>query len=172
MSARRAQSVVMQPRRIDPAQIELRPETPGDSGAVAAIVREHLGETLAGLPPELRDGPLLDIQVRTREAGLAAAFPHLSRRVAVVEGRTAGLLLLDRSGESLHVVEIVVAGPWRRRGLGSALLARVIDEAGTAGRPATASIFPGNTASLALFETAGFQLESAPGDAQVRARIS
>lgn len=161
----------MKPSRIDPARIDLRPEAADDAGAVAAIVREHLAEGLAGLPPEHRDGPLLDMQVRGREAGLAAAFPDLSRRVAVVDGQVAGLLLLDPSGAGLHVVEIAVAGGWRRRGLASALLARVAGEARAAGRPATASIFPGNTASLALFEAAGFRLEATPGEAQVRARL-
>lgn len=160
----------MKHSRIDPAQIDLRPETPADADAVARIVREHLGEALAGLPPEMRDGPLLDIQVRGRETGLAA-FPDLSRRVAVVDDQVAGLLLLDFRPEALHVVEIAVAGGWRRRGLASAVLARVVADARAAGRPATASIFPGNTASLALFESAGFQLEAHLGDAQVRARI-
>lgn len=160
----------MKPSRIDPAQIDLRPETPGDADAVARIVREHLGETLAGLPPEMRDGPLLDIQVRGREAGLAAV-PDLSRRVAVVGEEVVGLLLLDPGPMALHVVEIAVAGAWRRRGLASALLARVVAEARAAGRAATASIFPGNTASLRLFEQAGFELASTPGDAQIRARI-
>ncbi|KQW81827.1 GNAT family N-acetyltransferase [Brevundimonas sp. Root1279] len=160
----------MKPSRIDPAEIDLRPETPADADAVARIVREHLSEALAGLPPEMRDGPLLDIQVRGREAGLTA-FPDLFRRVAVVGGQVAGLLLLDPRPETLHVVEIAVAGVWRRRGLASALLARVVDEARATGRPATASIFPGNAASLALFGAVGFQLETSPDAAQVRARI-
>lgn len=159
--------MVMKPSRIDPAQIDLRPEIPADADPVAAIVREHLGEAL---PPALRDGPLLDIQVRGRDAGLAA-FPDLDRRVAVVSETVAGLLLSARLDGALHVVEIAVASGWRRRGLASTLLAGVVTEAHAAGLPATASIFPGNAASLALFEAAGFRLEMRPGDAQVRARI-
>lgn len=158
--------------RIDPARIELRAETVADAGTIAALVREHLGESLSGLPPEHRHGPLLDLQVRGREAGLNAAYPNLDRRVASIDGVVAGLLLLDFSAGSAHVVEIAVASGWRRRGLATALLAAVVAEARAAGLPATASIFPGNTASLALFESAGFRLESQPGDAQVRARIS
>lgn len=147
--------------------VELRPETAADADVVDGWVRAHLIAALGGFDP----GPLIDMQVRSRDAMLAQRFPDLERRVAWVGEVRAGSLLTGPLDGALHVVEIITAPDWRRRGVGAAVLAAVAEEAQAKGRDVTALIFASNTASLALFAAAGFAVDLPPAAAQATARL-
>lgn len=147
--------------------VELRPETAADADVVDGWVRGHLIAAMGAFDP----GPLIDIQVRSREAMLAQRFPDLERRVAWVGEARAASLLTGPLDDALHVVEIITAPEWRRRGVGATVLAAVAGEARTMGRDVTAQIFASNTASLALFAAAGFAVDLPPAAAQATARL-
>lgn len=153
--------------------VELRAETAADAAFVDDLVRDHLQGAL-GLPPAqggFDPGPLLEMQMRSREAMLTQRFPDLERRVAWIGGERAAMLLTGSLDGALHVAEIIIAPAWRRQGVGAEILAQTAAEARAAGQDVTAHIFVTNTASLALFAAAGFTLEQSPGAAQTAARL-
>jgi RimJ/RimL family protein N-acetyltransferase len=77
------------------------------------------------------------------------------------DGKLVGLLTGDREDDRLIIYDFFVAGTHRRRGIGRALLAAALAEPGL--REVAAEINLGNTASIALFEAAGFELTGAIG---------
>lgn len=153
-----------------PFPVELRAETPTDAAFVDGLVRGHLAEALGLSPPPGFDpAPLLEMQARSREAMLAGRFPDLKRRVAWIGEERTAMLLTGTLDGALHVVEIIIAPTWRRRGVGAAILAQVVADGRTRERDVTASIFVTNTASLGLFSSVGFALDLAPGAVQATA---
>lgn len=148
-------------------RIDLRDETSDDRAFVDSLVRNHLREAMGGLDA----GPLLDLQLSSRAAMLEQTYPDLHRRIALAEGECAGILLTGPRDGATHVVEIVIAPEWRRRGVAAAILTRVAADAGATGRDVTAHIFVSNAASLALFGSLGFTLTTDPGAAQSVARL-
>lgn len=152
------------------APVELRAQAEADAAFVDALVLDTLRDAL-GLPEGLDPGPLLEMQMRSRAMMLEQNFPALRRRVGWIGAEPAAVLLTGARDGALHVVEILTAPDWRRRGVAAAILSQVAAEARAAGEDVTANIFVTNTASLALFAAAGFDLESVPGAAQATARL-
>jgi ribosomal protein S18 acetylase RimI-like enzyme len=150
--------------------VELRAQTAEDAAFVDGLVRGHLAAALAGAPG-LDPGPLLEMQVRSREMMLGHRFPGLERRVGWIDGAPVAGLLTGPLDGALHVVEIIIAPEARRRGVGAAILNQVIAEARASDRDATAFIFASNTASLGLFASAGFTVDLPPGAAQATATL-
>lgn len=105
------------------------------------------------LPAQVRD-PLIDLQYRGQSRQIAADHPSATREVLVADGADAGLLVLDRGAERIHVVDIVVARSRRQQGIASAALRSVIDEAGE--RAVTLSVWSGNVIALSLYQKLGF----------------
>ena len=152
------------------APVELRAQVEADAAFVDGLVLDTLRDTL-GLPEGLDPGPLLEMQMRSRAIMLEQNVPALRRRVGWIGAEPAAVLLTGARDGALHVVEILTAPDWRRRGVAAAILRQVAAEARAAGEDVTANIFVTNTASLALFAAAGFDLESVPGAAQATARL-
>jgi len=153
------------------AGVVLRPETPEDAAFVDGLVRDYLAEGLESGARGDAAGPLIDLQMRSRAAMLAAGFPDLQRRVGCIGSEAAASLLTATVDGALHVVEILVARPFQRKGVGGAVLALVAGEARARGQDVTANIFVANAASLALFARAGFTCDAPSARAQTLARL-
>jgi ribosomal-protein-alanine N-acetyltransferase len=75
---------------------------------------------------------------------------------AIVVGAALGVLLVDEA----HVVDVAVATPHRRRGIGAALVSRLDADLRARGATATTlEVRPSNTAALALYARLGFVAE-------------
>jgi len=68
----------------------------------------------------------------------------------------AGYLICARYADVWHVMNIAVDPPLRRRGIASALLWRLFEQAGP-GDSYTLEVRPSNTAAIALYERYGFR---------------
>jgi ribosomal protein S18 acetylase RimI-like enzyme len=77
--------------------------------------------------------------------------------VVVVDGRPAGRLYVARWPEELRVIDIALLPEYRRRGIGTALLRALLEEAGASGRPVRIHVERFNPA-LAVYEKLGFRL--------------
>ena len=131
---------------------EVRPLTPSDWAAVAAIYAEGIAQRLA----------TFETSVPTWEEWDAAHLPA-HRLVAELDGEVAGWVALTPYSrrEVYHGVadeSVYVAERWRGRGVGRTLLAAVIESARAGGLwMLQAGVFPENAASLALHRTLGFR---------------
>jgi ribosomal protein S18 acetylase RimI-like enzyme len=150
--------------------VELRAQAAADAAFVDRLVRDHLNDAL-GMAQGFDPGPLVDLQLRSRAVMLEQTYPALQRRVAWVGAAPAGSLLTAELDGALHVVEILTASEWRRRGVAASVLAQAVAEAGARHQDVTARIFTTNTASLALFASLGFTLDTPPSAAQAFARL-
>ncbi|HZU61076.1 MAG TPA: ribosomal protein S18-alanine N-acetyltransferase [Solirubrobacteraceae bacterium] len=68
----------------------------------------------------------------------------------------AGYVICSRYAEVWHIMNVAVDPPVRRRGIGSALLEAMIEQAG-AEEPFTLEVRPSNTGAIALYERFGFR---------------
>jgi ribosomal protein S18 acetylase RimI-like enzyme len=102
----------------------------------------------------------------TREAFLRAQFgaqavyyhqryPHASYDVVVAGGEPVGRLYVDRAGEAVRVIDVALLPGHRGRGIGRALLTRVVDEAHAMGKPVRLQVERSNRARR-LYERLGF----------------
>ena len=66
-----------------------------------------------------------------------------------------GRILVDRSGETIRLVDIALLTEFRGRGIGSILLRRLLDEGAAAGKRVVLSVYKFNPA-MRLYERLGF----------------
>jgi RimJ/RimL family protein N-acetyltransferase len=104
---------------------------------------------------EERDGiatePPIDVEPWSAEWRLEGTF------VAVAGTEVVGSLNIEMSRFGFGEIGMAVARAWRRRGVGSALLAAAIDWArGRGVHKLSLSVFPHNAAAIALYRKFGF----------------
>jgi ribosomal protein S18 acetylase RimI-like enzyme len=134
------------------SQLARRPARASDEDYLRQLFAQAR-EDLAILPAELRD-QLADLQYRGQLRQIEADYPAATREVLVADGTDAGVLVLDQDDARIHVVDIAVASAHRRRGVASAALRSVFDEAGQ--RPVTLTVWSGNAIALSLYGRFGF----------------
>lgn len=88
-----------------------------------------------------------------QRARFDAAFDPAGLRIVEVDGVAAGTLNVDTSGVPVRLLSIAIAPSCQRRGIGTALIGRVIEEA--AGAPVWLQVLKTNPAR-ALYERLGF----------------
>ena len=115
-----------------------------------------LAELFAAVAEE-RDGiatePPVDVDARTGQ--FAASIEGTI--VAVAAGDFVGSLHVDATRFGVGELGMAVARPWRRRGVGSALLTAAIERARGEGlHKLSLEVFPHNEAAIALYRKFGF----------------
>jgi ribosomal-protein-alanine N-acetyltransferase len=114
--------------------------TEGDLGAVAAI------EASSATLPWSRE-------VFAHELGV----PFSSALVAEAGGAVVGYVVWWRVADEMHLLTLAVEPPFRRSGIGRALLTAVVEDGRRAGAERVAlEVAAENAAGLALYEAAGF----------------
>lgn len=88
-----------------------------------------------------------------QRARFDAAFDPARTTILEQDGRAAGMLIIERSAAQLRLCSIEIAPEFQNRGLGSAIIAGLIDEA--AGRPVWLQVLKANPAK-ALYDRLGF----------------
>ncbi|WP_223692686.1 GNAT family N-acetyltransferase [Leifsonia poae] len=129
----------------------------GDAALLRALFAETRGAELAaaGLDRAALD-QLVEIQHRSHTAQVAASHPGATATVIEIDGEAAGMLLVDRSSEAMHIVDFTVAAAHRGRGAGTAALADLTTEADAAHRAITLEVWALNSGAIGLYERAGF----------------
>jgi ribosomal protein S18 acetylase RimI-like enzyme len=110
---------------------------------------------LAPWPPEQVEAFLRSqFELQHREYG--RIFPEASYEVLVVDGADAGRLYVHRAEDELHVVDVALLPEFRGRGIGTALLRELMDEAGAAGKRVSIYVEETNPAQ-SLYRRLGFE---------------
>jgi ribosomal protein S18 acetylase RimI-like enzyme len=131
---------------VSEAPFKIRPARDDDRPPLA-LVFAAVAEERDGIATE----PPVDVEAR------AASFTLDGTLVAVAGGDVVGSVHVDASRHGFGDVGMAVAPEWRGQGVGSALLAAAIDWARDRGlHKLSLSVFPHNTAAIALYRKYGF----------------
>jgi ribosomal protein S18 acetylase RimI-like enzyme len=122
---------------------------------------------VAALRVELAAGEGAVVEASAAEAARLLTQPGAGALVAELDGEVAGLLTyfvypsLIRDARWAQVAELVVHAPFRRRGVGRALLSAALRRFTELGlRDASVATLPHNTAAATLYRSAGFTHET------------
>jgi ribosomal protein S18 acetylase RimI-like enzyme len=97
----------------------------------------------------------LRMQFDAQQRGHRAQFPRAERSLVLAKGEAIGRMVVDRSGEAMHLVDVALLPEQRGQGQGAQLLGRLIDEARAAGRALHLSVLRSNPAAR-LYTRLGF----------------
>jgi ribosomal protein S18 acetylase RimI-like enzyme len=136
--------------------ISLRPEETGDEPFLRRLVTTTITQELdADSWPEPMRSHLLGIQYSARRQSIRDRFPAGESGIVLVDGSEAGWLYTARLEDEVRLVEIMIQPEHRGRGVGSALIRRVIEAAGA--RPVRLSVNVMNIRAAQLYERLGFR---------------
>jgi ribosomal protein S18 acetylase RimI-like enzyme len=102
----------------------------------------------------------LGLQYRAREHSFRISRPHAQSDIVVVNGQDVGRLMVDRRPEEIYLVDIAVCTEHRGGGIGSRLMADLMEEGALLDCPLRLEVQPAGRA-LAFYRKLGF-VPSAP----------
>jgi GNAT superfamily N-acetyltransferase len=124
------------------------------------FIADRLPEFLAaGLPPAQAEVVLAD-QFRLQCIGYGSDFPRAEHRILLWKGQPVGRLILADEGDHLVVVDLLIDGPYRGRGIGTEVMQRIQDRAGATGFPVRLQAIAG-TPGERLYQHLGFRATGA-----------
>jgi GNAT superfamily N-acetyltransferase len=137
--------------------VALRPIQPDDEEFLGRVYASTRTEELAPLPwSEDEKAAFLRSQFAAQHRYYQENYTSSRFEVVLVEGRPAGRLYVARWPEEIRVIDIALLPEFRRRGIGTALLRSLLEEARTSGLPVRIHVERFNPA-LAVYEKLGFR---------------
>lgn len=134
----------------------LRRERPEDHGLIEQLFRESRTAELAALPDEGSRALFTRMQLAARGSQYVRVHPG-AEALVILDGHTAiGRILVERSPERLHIVDLAVVDAAQRRGHGAAVLAELFNQADAAGLPVTLNVDAENVRARAFYAAQGF----------------
>ncbi len=138
--------------------VRLRAEQADDHAFLSALFRSHMGLELAGLPVDAATREaLLGMQFNAQTLTYRGNFPHARFDIVEAEDRPIGRLVVDSGGDTGCIVDFALMPDWQRRGLGSAILAAMLERFVPLGRPVRCKVLMHNQASVRMCHRVGFQ---------------
>src|SRR5712691_9212836 len=99
---------------------------------------------------------LMRLQFDAQTAGYRSQFPDAGCAIVEFAGEPIGRIVVDRPGDRLHLVDIALVPGYRNRGIGTAILQALIDEAQAVRLPVRLNVAAGNAPALRLYRRLGF----------------
>lgn len=142
----------------------IRNATRADAAALVALIQEVLREPVVHIPLQPDELDFTPEQERARIEELADS-PRARWLVAELDGQLAGELTIKgvsprRALAHVATLGLSVRAPFRRRGVGRALMTEALAWAPTAGYTRVElQVYARHTAAIALYESCGFERE-------------
>jgi ribosomal protein S18 acetylase RimI-like enzyme len=134
--------------------VALRPVVPSDSAFLERVYASTRTVELEPVPwPAEQRAAFIAQQFHAQSVHYERHYADASFDVILVDGAPAGRLIVERSPERLHIVDIALLDEYRGRGVGTGLLRELIAEAGE--RPVSIYVALTNRAR-SLYERLGF----------------
>jgi len=136
--------------------VNLRSATPCDDAFLVDLYSSTRREEAAswGWPAEAQ-AAFLRTQARAQQQAYAMQFPRAEHSIIEIAGRAVGRILVDRSGDDIHLTDISLVPEQRGQGVGTALVTSLLDEGRRDQRPVGLRVARTNRAR-ALYARLGF----------------
>mgnify|MGYP006275961387 CR=1 FL=1 len=149
--------------RLDPDDFALvderlmvRPETPGDLDFLERLYATTRADELALAGwNRAQQAAFIHQQFTAQHAHYRKHFPDAGFWLLELDGGRAGRLYLHPRSDEIRLIDIALLPEWRGRGIGGALLRRLLERAGAAGLPVRLHVEPDNPAAR-LYGRLGF----------------
>jgi ribosomal protein S18 acetylase RimI-like enzyme len=143
--------------------VELRSATEADRDFLARVYASTRADELAALPwPAEQRQAFLAQQFHAQSVHYAAHFADASFDVIVVDGERAGRIVVARRAGEMTLVDVALLPEHRGHGVGSGLIASLLDEADELGATVVLHVERFNRAR-ALYERLGFEVVADTG---------
>lgn len=106
--------------------------------------------------PESKREPLLRAQFEAREMQYRKTYVLADFDVLTVDGKPVGNLYLDRGDDEFVLINISILPGYRNQGIGTAVIGRLVEEAGRIVLPVRARV-PHRSPALHLLQRLGFE---------------
>jgi ribosomal protein S18 acetylase RimI-like enzyme len=137
--------------------VSLRPAAPDDESFLLRVYASTRAEELAPVPwSDEQKAAFVAHQFAAQTAHYAEHYAGMTADVILVDGESAGRLLVARWSEEIRIVDISLLPEFRGRGAGTGLLRGLIDEARDAGKRLSIHVEVHNPA-MRLYERLGFR---------------
>lgn len=156
----------MTPVRALPVVATRRQETAADAPFRARLFAGTRGPRFAGLDPDVAD-VLLRQQCMAQDGAYRTAFPDARFDIVECGGEPVGRIVTDRREDGFTLVDIALLPERRGRGLGTELIAELLDEACAANRPVRLSVAADNEDARRFYRRLGFRFVAHPSVARV-----
>src|SRR3954466_16081486 len=132
--------------------VHLRPERPEDRAfRFRLFCQSRLPEwSQVELAPEIRE-QIMAMQFEAQTTTYAARFPKARFDIIELDGEPVGRIVVNRPGVMVHIVDHAIVPPLRNRGIGTAIMRALMEEAGRAEVPVRLKVADANDPSLKLY---------------------
>lgn len=135
-----------------PDNLFLRPATPEDEPFLLEVYASTRIEELEGLGwDDNQKRAFIRMQFLARER----TYPRVDNRIILLNGRSIGRILVDRSEAAILLGDIALLTEYRNAGIGSRLIRDLMEEATSAGKPIQLHVVASSPA-VRLYERLGF----------------
>lgn len=144
--------------------LHLRPERPDDRAfRFRLFCDSRLPEWYREeLDPAVRER-VMQMQFEAQTTTYAGRFPKARFDIVELHGEPVGRIVVNRPGPWVHVVDHAIVPALRNRGLGTAIMRALMDEAAQAKVPVRLKVADANDPSLKLYLRLGFRpIDTAP----------
>ena len=139
------------------AEPKLRPVVDGDRPFLVDLYESVREPELAHLPwDDAMKRAFVEQQFTAQDAHYRQNYPGATLDVVEVDGEAAGRLYVHRGPSDVRIMDIAIAPAFRGRGIGTALLHRLIEEAEESGRKLSIHVEMNNPAKR-LYERLDFE---------------
>jgi ribosomal protein S18 acetylase RimI-like enzyme len=136
--------------------VELRDLEASDADFLFKLYRDTRKEEIGGWGwTDEQIDAFIRMQFNARQQGYAAQFPDARDSIILIDGETAGRMLIAESPDEVRLVDIAVMSGWRGNGVGTILIGRLLESANGAGLPVRLHVATVNPARR-LYERLGF----------------
>jgi len=135
--------------------LHLRPERDDDRGFRYQLFCDSRQPEFALLPPPVYQ-QVMAHQFHAQTVGYRGQFPQARFDIIELAGERIGRIVVDRSGTMMHIVDQAIVPTLRGRGIGTAIMRALMDEAQAAGLPVRLEVASENDPSFRLYQRLGF----------------
>jgi len=142
--------------------VHLRPERDGDREFRYRLFCDSRQPEFALLAPPVYQ-QVMAHQFHAQTVGYRDQFPQARFDIIELAGERIGRIVVDRPGTMVHIVDQAIVPALRGRGIGTAIMRALMDEAQAAGLPVRLEVASENDPSFRLYQRLGFvTIETVP----------